>query len=116
MPVSLRRYARTRFLNTHTHTHTCMHACMHAMLRAGFLLDGTRFDSSIARGEPSTFAPNGVIQGWREAMQLMVRLMERECLCAVPCRGREFGSPLPAPPHRMEGARERGNESERVRE
>ena len=38
---------------------------------AGRLLDGTEFDSSYARGTPSTFAPNQVIAGWTEAMQLM---------------------------------------------
>lgn len=40
---------------------------------AGRLLDGTQFDSSYDRGEPSTFAPNQVIKGWTEAMQLMVQ-------------------------------------------
>merc|ERR1719253_27676 len=39
---------------------------------AGTLIDGTEFDSSIKRGRPSTFAPNQVIKGWTEAMQLMV--------------------------------------------
>ena len=38
---------------------------------AGSLIDGTEFDSSIKRGRPSTFAPNQVIKGWTEAMQLM---------------------------------------------
>ena len=38
----------------------------------GQLIDGTVFDSSYARGEPSTFAPNQVIEGWTEAMQMMV--------------------------------------------
>jgi len=38
---------------------------------AGRLIDGTEFDSSIKRGQPSTFAPNQVIKGWTEAMQLM---------------------------------------------
>lgn len=40
---------------------------------AGRLLDGTQFDSSYDRGEPTTFAPNQVIKGWTEAMQLMVQ-------------------------------------------
>eukprot|EP00441_Pelagodinium_beii_P024492 CAMPEP_0197660518 /NCGR_PEP_ID=MMETSP1338-20131121/50890_1 /TAXON_ID=43686 ORGANISM="Pelagodinium beii, Strain RCC1491" /NCGR_SAMPLE_ID=MMETSP1338 /ASSEMBLY_ACC=CAM_ASM_000754 /LENGTH=341 /DNA_ID=CAMNT_0043237879 /DNA_START=59 /DNA_END=1084 /DNA_ORIENTATION=+ len=40
---------------------------------AGRLLDGTEFDSSYKRGAPSTFAPNQVIKGWTEAMQLMVQ-------------------------------------------
>eukprot|EP00403_Amphidinium_massartii_P018648 CAMPEP_0178417400 /NCGR_PEP_ID=MMETSP0689_2-20121128/24553_1 /TAXON_ID=160604 /ORGANISM="Amphidinium massartii, Strain CS-259" /LENGTH=242 /DNA_ID=CAMNT_0020038761 /DNA_START=69 /DNA_END=797 /DNA_ORIENTATION=- len=30
------------------------------------------FDSSYKRGKPTTFAPNQVIKGWTEAMQLMV--------------------------------------------
>jgi len=38
----------------------------------GTLLDGTVFDSSYERGEPTTFAPNQVIKGWTEAMQMMV--------------------------------------------
>jgi len=39
---------------------------------AGRLLDGSEFDSSYKRGKPTTFAPNQVIKGWTEAMQLMV--------------------------------------------
>lgn len=39
---------------------------------AGTLIDGSEFDSSYARGSPTTFAPNQVIKGWTEAMQLMV--------------------------------------------
>ena len=38
----------------------------------GTLIDGTVFDSSVNRGEPTTFAPNQVIKAWTEAMQLMV--------------------------------------------
>ena len=38
----------------------------------GTLIDGTVFDSSYKRGSPTTFAPNQVIKGWTEAMQLMV--------------------------------------------
>eukprot|EP00808_Paulinella_micropora_P008658 g53442.t1 len=37
----------------------------------GTLMDGTEFDSSYKRGKPATFAPNQVIPGWTEAMQLM---------------------------------------------
>eukprot|EP00401_Gymnodinium_catenatum_P076728 CAMPEP_0117536112 /NCGR_PEP_ID=MMETSP0784-20121206/41283_1 /TAXON_ID=39447 /ORGANISM="" /LENGTH=332 /DNA_ID=CAMNT_0005332661 /DNA_START=72 /DNA_END=1070 /DNA_ORIENTATION=- len=40
---------------------------------AGTLIDGTEFDSSYSRGKPTTFAPNQVIKGWTEAMQLMVQ-------------------------------------------
>eukprot|EP00565_Helicotheca_tamesis_P006225 CAMPEP_0185724718 /NCGR_PEP_ID=MMETSP1171-20130828/1119_1 /TAXON_ID=374046 /ORGANISM="Helicotheca tamensis, Strain CCMP826" /LENGTH=158 /DNA_ID=CAMNT_0028392637 /DNA_START=93 /DNA_END=569 /DNA_ORIENTATION=- len=38
---------------------------------SGTLIDGSEFDSSYKRGEPLTFAPNQVIKGWTEAMQLM---------------------------------------------
>jgi len=38
----------------------------------GKLIDETIFDSSYDRGEPTTFAPNQVIKGWTEAMQMMV--------------------------------------------
>lgn len=38
----------------------------------GTLINGDVFDSSYARGPPTTFAPNQVIPGWTEAMQLMV--------------------------------------------
>ena len=33
---------------------------------------GAKFDSSYDRGSPTSFAPNQVIAGWTEAMQLMV--------------------------------------------
>ena len=35
------------------------------------LIDGTVFDSSVERGEPTTFGVSGVIPGWTEALQLM---------------------------------------------
>ena len=37
----------------------------------GQLIDGTVFDSSVDRGEPSKFMVGSVIQGWQEALQLM---------------------------------------------
>jgi FKBP-type peptidyl-prolyl cis-trans isomerase len=38
----------------------------------GWTTDGKMFDSSIARGRPSTFGLDRVIPGWGEAVQLMV--------------------------------------------
>jgi FKBP-type peptidyl-prolyl cis-trans isomerase len=37
----------------------------------GFLLDGTKFDSSVDRGEPIEFPLGQVIKGWTEGVQLM---------------------------------------------
>jgi len=37
----------------------------------GTFIDGKVFDSSVNRGEPSSFPVNGVIPGWVEALQLM---------------------------------------------
>jgi FKBP-type peptidyl-prolyl cis-trans isomerase len=39
---------------------------------SGWDLSGKMFDSSVARGETSTFPLNGVIRGWTEGVQLMV--------------------------------------------
>ena len=38
---------------------------------SGWLTDGTKFDSSVDRGEPTTFPLNRVIAGWTEGVQLM---------------------------------------------
>ena len=38
----------------------------------GWTTDGRMFDSSVTRGQPSTFPLNGVIRGWTEGVQLMV--------------------------------------------
>ena len=37
----------------------------------GTLIDGTEFDSSYKRNEPTKFPVKGVIKGWTEALQLM---------------------------------------------
>ena len=37
----------------------------------GSFIDGTEFDSSVARGEPATFPLNRVIDGWTEGVQYM---------------------------------------------
>ncbi|HKO48065.1 MAG TPA: FKBP-type peptidyl-prolyl cis-trans isomerase [Polyangiaceae bacterium] len=39
---------------------------------SGWTKDGKMFDSSVARGTPTTFGVNEVIPGWTEALKLMV--------------------------------------------
>jgi FKBP-type peptidyl-prolyl cis-trans isomerase len=38
----------------------------------GWTLDGKMFDSSVVRGQTTTFPLNGVIKGWTEGVQLML--------------------------------------------
>lgn len=37
----------------------------------GTFIDGTEFDSSLAKGDPQIFKIDGVIKGWKEALQMM---------------------------------------------
>lgn len=39
---------------------------------SGWTTDGNLFDSSVKRGQPTSFPLNGVIAGWTEGLQLMV--------------------------------------------
>jgi len=39
---------------------------------SGWTLDGKMFDSSVSRGQTTSFPLNGVIKGWTEGLQLMV--------------------------------------------
>merc|ERR1712216_458673 len=63
----------------------------------GTLIDGTEFDSSYKRGEPTTFAPNQVIKGWTEAMQLMVEGDKWEMYIPSDLAYGESGSPPKIP-------------------
>jgi FKBP-type peptidyl-prolyl cis-trans isomerase len=38
---------------------------------SGWTTDGKLFDSSVKRGQPTSFPLNGVIKGWTEGVQLM---------------------------------------------
>jgi len=64
---------------------------------AGRLLDDTEFDSSYKRGAPTTFAPNQVIKGWTEAMQLMVQGDKWEMYIPYELAYGESGSPPKIP-------------------
>ena len=45
----------------------------------GWASDGKMFDSSVARGNPSTFPLKRVMAGWKECVQLMVIGEKRRC-------------------------------------
>ena len=57
----------------------------------GWTTDGRMFDSSVARGEPSTFSLNRVIDGWTEGVQLMVEGEKRRFW--IPARLAYEGAP-----------------------
>merc|ERR1711934_883384 len=63
----------------------------------GTLIDGTEFDSSYGRGQPTSFAPNQVIKGWTEAMQLMVEGDKWEMYIPSDLAYGERGSPPKIP-------------------
>ena len=57
----------------------------------GWTTDGHMFDSSVARGQPSTFSLTDVIDGWTEGVQLMVEGEKRRFW--IPGRLAYEGSP-----------------------
>merc|ERR1712196_568156 len=63
----------------------------------GTLIDGAQFDSSYDRGSPTTFAPNQVIKGWTEAMQLMTEGDKWEMYIPSDLAYGEGGSPPKIP-------------------
>jgi FKBP-type peptidyl-prolyl cis-trans isomerase len=59
----------------------------------GTLRDGTVFDSSRDRGQPSTFSLNGVIKGWTEGLQLMKVGGKARLVCPAEIAYGDRGSP-----------------------
>ena len=60
--------------------------------------DGETFDSSVARGSPSSFAPRQVIKAWTEGMQMMPIGSKWELVCPpeIAYGSRAMGAKIPA--------------------
>ena len=61
--------------------------------------EGETFDSSYKRGSPTSFAPNRVIKGWTEAMQLMVEGARHPLQRATRAQTARRAPPPPPPIH-----------------
>ncbi len=62
----------------------------------GTLLDGTKFDSSIDRGEPTEFPLNQVVPAWTEGIQLMTKGSKAKLICPSSIAyGAQGGGPIP---------------------
>jgi FKBP-type peptidyl-prolyl cis-trans isomerase FklB len=64
----------------------------------GTFMNGTEFDSSIARGQPATFKVDGVIPGWTEALQLMKEGAKWQLFIPPELAYGERGAPPRIPP------------------
>ena len=64
----------------------------------GTLIDGTKFDSSVDRGQPATFGVTQVIGGWTEALQWMKEGDKWRLFIPYNLAYGERGSPPKIPP------------------
>lgn len=64
----------------------------------GTLVDGTEFDSSYRRNQPTTFALNAIIPGWQEALQLMAVGAKFEIVLPPELAYGDSGAPPTIPP------------------
>ena len=63
----------------------------------GTKIDGTKFDSSVDRGQPATFPLNGVIPGWTEGLQLMTPGSEYKFYIPANLAYKDHGPPAIGP-------------------
>jgi FKBP-type peptidyl-prolyl cis-trans isomerase FkpA len=64
----------------------------------GKLIDGTVFDSSIQRGEPTEFPLKGVVPCWTEALQKMKKGEKAQVVCPSSVAYGDRGAPPDIPP------------------